>query len=394
MKAKYLKRLFCAALTVALAAGTLTGCGQQNVVDALEDVSTVAASEAEPTPAPELEPTPEETPAVTPEVTEEPTPTPEPESIAPDGMYFSELTGEPIPLEMKDQRPVAVQVDNETTAYDHFGIAECDVVYEIMNSQKNGYITRLMCLRKDWQNIKQMGSIRSARTTNVWLAAEWNAVLVHDGGPHYLNKWVDQDYCDHLSGGFARINNGKPREFTEYITTGELESRMAAANISTTYNEYKPERESHFLFVPYETETDLTEYKKVKNATSIGIPYEHTGSRLEYNKETGTYDFYCYGKPHVDGEDGEQLTFKNVILQHVSYILYDDAGYMWFDVCNNSSAGYYITNGHAIKITWKKDGETGITKYFDKDGNEIKINRGKTYIGIIAHDHWKNLTLE
>ncbi len=67
---------------------------------------------------------------------------------------------------------------------------------------------------------------------------------------------------------------------------------------------------------------------------------------------------------------------------------------MWFDMCNNSSEGYYITNGHAIKITWKKEGETGITKYYDKDGNEIKINRGKTYIGIIAHDHWANLTLE
>ena len=202
MKAKHLKRLFCAALTVALAAGSLAGCGQQEVVDALENVSAV--SEAEPTPAPELEPTPEETPVAT--ETPEATPEPEPESVPPEGMYFSELTGEPIPLEMKDQRPVAVQVDNETTAYDHFGIAECDVVYEVMNSQKNGYITRLMCVRKDWQNIQQMGSIRSARTTNVWLAAEWNAVLVHDGGPHYLNKWVEQDYCDHLSGGFARIN--------------------------------------------------------------------------------------------------------------------------------------------------------------------------------------------
>ena len=391
MKASFVKRLFCGVLIASMAAGTLAGCGASTVVDAIEDVS---AAVEEPTPEPTEEPTPEPTEAATPEPTPEPVVEEEEESVPPEGMYFSELTGEPIDLEMQDQRPIAVMVDNETTAYDHFGIAECDVVYEIMNSQKNGYITRLMCLRKDWQNIQQMGSIRSVRTTNIWLASEWNAVICHDGGPHYIQKWIEQDYTDHFSGTFSRVNNGKAREFTEYILPGDLERNFSNSGISTTYNEFKPERDSHFLFVPYETETDLTNYKKAKEVTSVGIPYEHTNSRLEYNTETGTYDFYCYGKQHVDGEDGEALTFKNVILQKVNYILYDDAGYMWFDVCNNKDKGYYITNGHAIPITWEKEGETGITKYYDKKGNEIKLNRGKTYIGSVAHDHWDRLTLE
>ena len=64
----------------------------------------------------------------------------------PAGMYPSELTGEPIDESLKDQRPIAVMVDNEQTALPHFGTADADVVYEMMNSTMNGRITRLMCL--------------------------------------------------------------------------------------------------------------------------------------------------------------------------------------------------------------------------------------------------------
>ncbi len=41
----------------------------------------------------------------------------------PDGMYLSELTGEPISIDLKDQRPIAAMIDNEKTALDHYGTA-------------------------------------------------------------------------------------------------------------------------------------------------------------------------------------------------------------------------------------------------------------------------------
>ena len=66
----------------------------------------------------------------------------------PEGMYLSEITGEPISEELKDQRPVAVMVDNEKTALPHFGTSEADVVYELMNSTQNDRITRLMCIMR------------------------------------------------------------------------------------------------------------------------------------------------------------------------------------------------------------------------------------------------------
>ena len=68
------------------------------------------------------------------------------------------------------------------------GVADADVVYEIMNSTLNDRITRFMVVVKDWDKIEQLGSIRSARPTNFMLAAEWNAVLCHDGGPFFITS--------------------------------------------------------------------------------------------------------------------------------------------------------------------------------------------------------------
>ena len=54
----------------------------------------------------------------------------EPESL-PEGVYRSELTNELIDEELKDQRPIAVMVDNESIALPHYGLTQADVVYEM-----------------------------------------------------------------------------------------------------------------------------------------------------------------------------------------------------------------------------------------------------------------------
>lgn len=76
-----------------------------------------------------------------------------------DGMYRSELTNEWIDESLKDQRPIAVMVDNESIALPHYGLTQADVVYEMMNSTANGKITRLMAVVKDWESLEQFGSI-------------------------------------------------------------------------------------------------------------------------------------------------------------------------------------------------------------------------------------------
>ncbi|WP_024864530.1 DUF3048 domain-containing protein [Butyrivibrio sp. FCS014] len=300
----------------------------------------------------------------------------------------SELTGLEISDSIASQRPVAIMVDNEKKALKHYGTAEADIVYEIMNSTANGRITRLMCIYKDWANLGQTGSIRSVRTTNVMLADEYNAVLIHDGGPFYINSYLAQPYAAHLSGGFSRIKNGKPREFTEYCFGSELVSRFAKAGLPTTYT-IGLERNSHFNF--YGEDTLLQGGSSAVNI-DMGAIFVHNKSRLAYNPGTRTYDYYDYGTIHTDAEDGQVLTFKNVILQNVSFTQLDPNGYLTYNVIGSGS-GYYITNGAVIPITWKKNSETGFTRYYNASGAEISINKGKTYIGILPSDTWGSLII-
>lgn len=307
------------------------------------------------------------------------------EDVIPEGMYRSELTNEIISEELKNQRPIAAMVDNDKRALPHYGISQADIVYEMMNSTLNNRVTRLMVLVKDWKNIEQLGSIRSLRPTNILLAAEWNAVVCHDGGPYHNDAYLAKGYTDNLSGGFARVQNGKATEFTEYITTGELESRIAKAGYSEEYNEYANEG-PHFQFATESNPIDLSTMENSQPCTKIELPYRNNNPYFVYNEETQTYDYFNHGSEHVDAGNNVQTTFKNIILQDVTFSQLDENGYLIFNCIGEGRWGWYITNGHAMQITWSKLSDTDVTRFYDFEGNEITINTGKTYIGLIPDD--------
>lgn len=368
------KLLLC---TLSLTAALLVGCKEEPAtvinLDPVSETPSESVSESEATPEP-----------------------------IPEGMYRSELTNEFISLDIKDQRPIAVMVDNEKTALDHYGVNNADIVYELMNSTMNGRVTRLMVVYKDWQNIKQLGSVRSARPTNFLLAAEYNAILCHDGGPFYIDAYVAKNYTNNLSGGFARYSNGKAAEFTEYITYDEytntskgktydgLGKRIDDRKYSRTYNEFYEGK--HFAFS--DTEFTLDDRTDAKKAENVELPFPHNESKLFYNKETKLYEYNEYGAPHIDALDGKVTAFKNVILIECDHYQYDDHGYMIYDTITSGKTGYYLTNGEAIPITWSKEYENAIMHFTDlKTNQDVVLNTGKTYIAFVPMDSWDELVL-
>lgn len=334
------------------------------------------------------------------------------EEVIPENSYRSELTNEWISEDIKDQRPIAVMVDNETLALPHYGTSDADIVYEMMNSTKNGRITRLMCIFKDWKNVERIGNVRSTRPTNCFLFTEYNAILVHDGGPFYINEWLAKPNAkDHLSGGFARIDRGVSGTYEEFVTiddykgVGEyagksydgLETRIAKAKFDTEYNQfYKGE---HFTFS--DTDYSLSDADSPFKCEKIVLPYDHNKSTLTYNKDTKTYDYSEYGEEYVDAlyDDGRGMSFKNVIIQIADFVKFDDNGYMCFFGIGKGNYGYYCTNGQAIKIWWEKKEDAKYTNnithfYKVSDNEEIKLNTGKTYITLCPLDVKDDIVIE
>ena len=245
---------------------------------------------------------------------------------------------------------------------------------------------------KDWEKIQQLGSIRSVRPTNVRIAAEWNAVLCHDGGPFYVDQYMAQPFIDNFSGTFSRVDNGKPREYTEYILPGDLEKNFERSGVEREYTSYY--EGPHYQFAREDNPVDLSAEAGVIDARTVDLPFPHNDSILEYNEEEQIYYYSEYGKAHVDpGNDNKQLSFKNLLIQSCGFTQYDEHGYMIFD-CVSTGGGYYVTNGKAIPVTWTKTSDTSPTRYYDGAGNEIKLNTGKTYVGFVPVDNWTEVVIE
>lgn len=390
MKKKILATILCAGLIATM----LAGCGKKDGDTGAESISEIAQpihTETEDTNT----------------TTEEPEPEPEPaepavkilrNEDAPEGYVYNELSGLLIDKSIENQRPIGVMVDNEITALDHYGLNDADVIYEMMNSTANNRITRLFVLMKDWGKVERLGSIRSTRTTNCILTIEWNNILLHDGGPGvFINDYIALDSVDNISGVFARIDNGKPREFTEYVTKADLEKYLVnSSTIDTEYNKYYTG--PHFEFTESDALTAGT-FASEKDAKGvIALPFPHNSSELHYNADTNLYEYYEYGKPHVDGATGEVLTFRNVILQRATFGEWGE-GYMWYNLVDNDSGdpqeGYYITDGKCVPITWSKPATlVENTRFMDENGNNIILNAGKTYIGIVPSDTWDTISIE
>ncbi len=373
-------------LVMAMAAASMTGCGGKEAskepakeID-FADITGNSNSNNSDNAAPE-----------TPDV-QEPATEQAPVEESREGMYRSEITNEWIDESLKNQRPIAVMVDNEKTALPHYGLTEADVVYEMMNSTANGRITRFMAIVKDWGKIQQFGSIRSTRSTNIMLAAEWNAVLCHDGGPFYVDEWLARKYSANFSGGFSRVDNGKKREFTEYICAGDLEKKFSGSKYSTEYNDYYPGQ--HYFFS--DSEIDLSTMGDARSCTEIELPFPHNSSRLQYNESTGTYDYYEYGQAHTDPQHGNaQLTFKNLLIQNTTFKQLDENGYLIYNAIDSGRDAYFITNGKAIEVTWIKAGESDKTIYLNKQtGEEIELNTGKTYVALVPSDSWSSVVIK
>lgn len=314
---------------------------------------------------------------------------------APEGMVLNDLTGEFIDASLENQRPVAVIVDNDAAAWPHYDMTKVDVLYEMINSTQNNYrVTRFMALVKDWSTIEQLGSIRSARATTCKLAMEWNAILCHDGGPFYINEYIAYPSLDNLNGNFSRVDNGKSREFTEYIKNGEIERRVDANNIESEYNNHFVDY--HFSFI------ENMDLENASSVTRIAPPFPINKSELNYNAEDQLFYYSEYGKKHLDAQnDNAQLCFKNVIIQKADMLLhklgdgtYDQNGYIYYQLEYSSGEGYYAVNGEIVPITWTKGSLTEPTRYFDANGNELVLNVGKTYIALVPSDAWSELVIE
>lgn len=364
---KYAKMI----VILGLAGAMLAGCKKQE-------------TSAENTPTPTAEPTQEvvrEEEAEPETMTaEEPEPT---EESIPEGQVVSYLTGEYVPEEIGRRRPVAVMLNNLKPACPQAGIANAGVVYE---SPVEGGITRLMGIFEDYDNLEKIGSVRSCRDYYIFYAAGFNAIYTHYGQSAYAVPFLNLPEVNNIS-GLSDVS-GYAGESIFYRTT----DRKAPHNAYTSFEgiqkgiekngysqEYAKDYQPGYAFCAVDDDIELP---GTHEATLIKPGYSINNPWFEYNPEDKLYYRFQYGDKQIDQLTGEQIAYKNIILQYSSWRNYDNHGYLNIDV-DEQNVGKYIVNGKAIDITWKKHTPWGATFYYDTNGNQITMDTGKTWVCII-----------
>ena len=287
-------------------------------------------------------------------------------------------------------RPYAVMINNNHAAWPQCGLQDAYIVYEII---AEGGISRMMALYKDVYPT-QIGSVRSARHYFLDYAEENDAIYIHWGGSPQAYSRIDTG-INALDGialeGSVFFRDKSLNRASEHTGFVNLEK----AKNTASEKGYTRDTNKKLLLNYSAEEIDLSANEEAKSANSVVLKYSdyHTTS-YKYDEESKVYYRSMSGTANVDLKTGMQYHTKNIIVYKVrNYNLNDGENKGRQELDNiGSGTGYYISNGYVVPITWEKTSHSGQTVYKYKNGEEITVNDGNTFIQICPND--ANITIE
>lgn len=319
------------------------------------------------------------------------------------------LTGEP---RRSNGRMVGVMVNNisntqRQNARPQRGIGSADLLIE---SKVEGGISRFCAVYYDANAIPEVGPLRSGRDQFLQLLMPWQALYYHDGESAPCTKFINvYNYSGLNIGGKSyfntpvhphvahRDNRGRnvAYEHTEFTSGKEIRQAAGNAGIGLTYANETP----FFHFADYRTAAS-NDLPGAPAAKTISITHsESYRTRLSYNSWGRSYKLEMYNRSKkayentVDELTGKQLTFDNVVVCFADIAAYAGDSHDVQSV--NYVAGgqaYLFTRGGVQVGRWEKPHPTHPLKLYTETGEEMTLNRGKTYLALVDNDEWSNFS--
>lgn len=280
--------------------------------------------------------------------------------------------------------PFLVNIDNVQGSWPQWGIADADIIYEMPIHGLS--LTRLVALFAD-QHPEQAGPVRSGRVMHAELREEWDAAWVFVGVQNKegssvsvaLRKFGARKKPVNLIFDFTTNKWGKHMHNVK-THKGPHNHSVHLQELLQYCDDYEfPQRP--FLFTDEKPELGVP-------ATAISLAYgkegerSYTNSSYVYDAATNLYARSRAGSPYVDQRMPDQaLTFSNVIVQWTDLRFNGAANAPLLKEVGEGNADIF-TGGKYIPGYWVRESVTGRTIFFDSDGQEIRLQRGKTWINI------------
>ncbi len=266
-----------------------------------------------------------------------------------------------------------------------------DIVYEGI-LYRTGQ-TRITFLFNDSFTEEQplsVGPVRSARIGHVLLREEWQGGIVYAGGPKAEENNIAAMFAELGASEKGVTFNLLDNSYQEYKqrVSGVKAPDNVDVNLAglRTLVPATTEAEPHpFLFSDASPYTDGYEL-----AYSINLDWGHKKyiSHFKYDEANNLYLRYSDAAPYMtfasaedrSAENEEQMSFSNVIIQRITYDYTNNSKIM--PVMNSVGQGNadIFIGGRYIPGYWVRKSTTEPTIYFDDQGNELQLTRGKTFI--------------
>jgi hypothetical protein len=301
------------------------------------------------------------------------------------------------------RRPLTVMIENHSDSRPQSGLSKADVVYEAV---AEGGITRFLAVFYCGAAAEEvtLGPVRSARTYFMDFASEYGdfPLYAHVGGANkpgpanalgqigdygWLAKGNDMNQ---FSIGFPvfwrdyeRIGHPVATEHTMYSTTEKLWEVASKRGLNAT-DEKGHRWDANFEEWKFKDDEESSLRGTIgKISFSFWENSPDYAVSWEYNKENNNYLRFNGGQPHKDLNNDNQIQAKTVIIQfmkekgpidEIKHMLYETVG---------SGKALIFQDGKVIEGSWKKEKRQARTKFIDKSGKEILLNRGPIWIEIV-----------
>lgn len=288
-------------------------------------------------------------------------------------------------------RPIAIMVENSPAARPQWGISTPDIVIE---GVAEGGITRMMWIYADAEKIpEKVGPVRSARHDYVELAKGLNAIFVHWGGSDGSRVG--------LTLGYQTIRNLNVDNIDGMEYAGTYFFRDTSRNVSSEHRGCTSQTSiinaiSKLGYQTEQTVSDWTPYKVVADngnqasvntgscsevSVTFSSGYTHT---FKYDATENKYYNYLNNRLMTDGNNSAAMAVENVIILYVPVTtLNTSEGHKEWNFEATNGEGLYVSNGTEQKVYWSKTGKSAPLKIKNADGEELTVNQGQSWIGIV-----------
>ena len=284
--------------------------------------------------------------------------------------------------------PMLVQIDNADGGIGNrapWGAAFADIIYE--TPLHEGGETRLSFLFSDTVP-ESVGPVRSARITHVELREEWDAGFLFYGGQEFEGTNINDVFRE--TGASKKgvlfsgiVGEGKAwkkyyKRVPKLVNPHNVDANVKAMQDLIPADFKAPSR-------PYLFTDELPEIGNFATEISIKLLKPEYSSSFTYDPNANVYYRSVGGNPYVDKTTGDQLSFSNLIIQRTAVTFYHGINNRPMTVNIGSGNADIFIGGRYIPGYWMRTGMNQRTVFFDQDGNELKLQRGKTFINIVDY---------